>query len=197
MTKYFDDLGKIITENNLKGAHIWNMDETRKQFEHKPTKVCARKGSRNVPGRTSNSRENVTILASVNAEGRVMPPMCIVKGKTVRSIQSFCCLDAPRDTVWTFQERDWMCDVLGELWFKDVFSAHCGPKRPQLLLLDSHRSHDVLGLLDAAYEENIIVFALPPHCTHMLQPLVRPSFSNFMSSVFNPVILFTSKEILR
>ena len=179
VTKYFDDLGKIITENNLKGEQIWNMDETGKQFEHKPTNVCARKGSRNVPGRTSNSRENVTMLASVNAEGRVMPPMCIVKGKTVRSVQSFCCLDAPRDTVWTFQERAWMCDVLVELWFKDVFLAHCGPERPQLLLLDSHRSHEVLGLLEAAYEENIIVFALPPHCTHMLQPLDRSVFGPF------------------
>jgi hypothetical protein len=38
-----------------------------------------------------------------------------------------------------------MCDVLGELWFKDVFLAHCGPERPQLLFLDSHRSHEVLG----------------------------------------------------
>jgi hypothetical protein len=27
VTKYFDDLGKIITENNLKGTQIWNMDE--------------------------------------------------------------------------------------------------------------------------------------------------------------------------
>ena len=153
--------------------------KTGKQFEHKPTNVCARKGSQNVPGRTSNSRENVTMLASVNAEGRVMPPMCIVKGKTVRSVQSFCCLDAPYDTVWTFQERAWLCDVLGELWFKDVFLAHCWPERPQLLLLDSHRSHEVLGLLEAAYEENIIVFALPPHCTHMLQPLDRSVFGPF------------------
>ncbi|VDH92820.1 Hypothetical predicted protein [Mytilus galloprovincialis] len=51
------------------------MDETGKQFEHNPTNVCARKGSRNVPGQTSNSRENVTILASVNAEENVMPPI--------------------------------------------------------------------------------------------------------------------------
>ncbi|CAG2188941.1 unnamed protein product [Mytilus edulis] len=50
VTKYFEDLGKVITDNNLTAATIWNMDETGKQFEHNPTNVCARKGSRNVPG---------------------------------------------------------------------------------------------------------------------------------------------------
>ncbi|VDI28463.1 Hypothetical predicted protein [Mytilus galloprovincialis] len=75
VTKYFEDLEKVITDNNLTAVHIWNMDETGKQFEHNPTNVCARKGSRNVLGQTSNSRENVTILASVNAEENVMPPI--------------------------------------------------------------------------------------------------------------------------
>ncbi|CAG2244263.1 unnamed protein product [Mytilus edulis] len=194
VTKYFEDLGKVITDNNLTAATIWNMDETGKQFEHNPTNVCARKGSRNVPGRTSNSRENVTILASVNAEGNVMPPMCVVKGKTIRSVQSFCCLDAPVNTVWSFQERAWMCDMLGELWFKDVFLAHCGPERPQLLLLDSHRSHEVLGLLEEACKENTIVFALPPHCTHMLQPLDRTVFGPFSKAYDRECTEFLSKH---
>ncbi|CAC5404099.1 SF1 [Mytilus coruscus] len=130
VTKYFEDLEKVITDNHLKAAHIWNMDETGKQFEHNPTNVCARKGSWNVPGRTSNSRENVTILASVNAEGNVMPPI----------------------------------------------------------------SHEVLGLLEEACNENIIVFALPPHCTHMLQPLDRTVFGPFSKAYDRECTEFLSKH---
>ena len=71
VTKYFDDLGKIITDENLKGAQIWNMDET---------------------------GINLSTNQPMYVHGRV-PEMSqaeqAIPGKT--------------------------CDVLGELWFKDVF----------------------------------------------------------------------------
>ncbi|GFS05782.1 hypothetical protein ElyMa_004690500 [Elysia marginata] len=35
-----------------------------------------------------------------------------------------------------------MEDVLGSQWFSKIFLNHCGPERPQLLLLDSHSSHE-------------------------------------------------------
>jgi len=81
--KIFQYLQKIFTNLNLHGSPhlIWNCDETGKQFEHTPTTVCTRKGTRSVIGRTSNSRENVTILACVSAAGTAMPPMCIARGE--------------------------------------------------------------------------------------------------------------------
>ena len=53
------------------------------------------------------------------------------------------------------------------------FLKHCGPERPQVLVLDSHSSHEVLALLECAKKENIHLMALPPHTTHWLQPLNR------------------------
>jgi hypothetical protein len=179
VSNYFSDLFRVISENQLSPDRIWNADETGKQFEHRPTSVVARKGSRSVPGRTGNSRENVTILACVNASGRALPPMCIVKGKTQRSLESFATMDAPSSTVWTYQERAWMNDILGEMWFRQVFLPNIGNERPQLLILDSHGSHEVLGLLEEAVKENIIVVALPPHTSHHLQPLDKSVFGPF------------------
>ena len=74
-----------------------------------------------IPGRTSNSPESVSLLASVNAAGHKMPPMVILKGKTPRCLQSWAVQEAPENTVWTFQEKAWMCDILGEEWFQNVF----------------------------------------------------------------------------
>ena len=69
-----------------------------------------------------------------------------------------------------------MEDVLGAEWFQNVFLKHCGPDRPQLLILDGHGSHEVLGLLERAKEENIHILSLPPHTTHWLQVLDRSVF---------------------
>ena len=55
--------------------------------------------------------------------------------------------------------------MLGELWFKDHSLKYCGPERPQLIVLDSHSSHETLGLIEAARD------ALPPHTTQHLCPL--------------------------
>ncbi|XP_062566558.1 uncharacterized protein LOC134228881 [Saccostrea cucullata] len=177
--KYFKDLHIIIKQNKLAPSDIWNADETCKQFSHNPAAVLARRGVKSLPGRTSTSRQSITILACVNASGDKMPPMCIVKGKTPRCVESFATIDAPPETIWTYQEKAWMCDLLGELWFKSVFLQNCGPRRPQLLVLDSHSSHEVLGLLEAAISENILIMALPPHTSHHLQPLDKAVFGPF------------------
>ncbi|KAK3104138.1 hypothetical protein FSP39_024691 [Pinctada imbricata] len=194
VSRYFSDLASIITENGLTPDVIWNCDETGKQFEHRPTSIIARKGTRSLPGRTGNSRENITILASVNACGTKIPPMCVVKGKTMKSVQSSSTLDAPQGTMWTYQERAWMCDILGTLWFKDVFLRNIGPKRPQLLIMDSHGSHEVLGLIEEAVKENIILLALPPHTSHHLQPLDKSVFGPFAKAYDKACSQFMSED---
>lgn len=158
---------------------IWNCDETSKNFEHDPIKIVASKGVRNVCGRTSNKSTNITIMACVNAAGTAMPPMFVVKGKTPRSLYSFNTQAAPANTKWSYQEKGWMTDQIGEQWFDNVFLSNCGPQRPQLLILDGHSSHESLAILQRAIEENIYILALPPHTTHHLQPLDKSVFGPF------------------
>ena len=43
--------------------------------------------------------------------------------------------------------------------------------KPILLVLDGHGSHDTLPIIDLALSHGIIIFCLPPHTTHKLQPL--------------------------
>lgn len=188
VSKYFSALDQLVTDLQLhdKPECIWNCDEKGFQFEHSPVSVCARKGSRSLPGRISNSRESISVLATINALGVRMPPMVVVKGKTRRSLESFSTADGPPNTVWTFQKKAWMTDALGEQWFEEVFLKYCGPHRPQLLILDSHRSHEVLGLLQMAKANGIHILALPPHTTAWLQPLDRTVFGP-LSRSYNKV----------
>jgi hypothetical protein len=177
---YFAILESSLDELSLTTTpmQIWNMDETNFRLEHSPQSVYAKKGAKAVPARTSNSRESITVLVCVNAGGGTIPPQIIVKGKTHRSLRSWNIQDVPAGTSWKFQQNAYMTDVLGVEWFRDVFLPNCGESRPQLLILDGHKSHSSLSLLTAAKEADIHLLALPPHTTHFLQPLDKGIFKS-------------------
>lgn len=65
--RYFIDLDKLLKENGImeKPHLIWNADETGIQFCHRPVKVCARVGSRSVPGRVGTSCDSITLMCGI------------------------------------------------------------------------------------------------------------------------------------
>ena len=101
--KYFMELGEIVQSLNLqdKPECIWNRDETSISLCHKPTKIYAQKGMKNIPGRVANSREIVTFVACVNALGNEIPPLVVLKGKTQVSLSSFNVAESPAGTKFT------------------------------------------------------------------------------------------------
>ena len=78
------------------------------------------------------------------------------------------------DILWTL----WMDAELFEEWFNSHFVVHAPSVRPLLLLLDGHLSHYNPRLLRtaASLEKGVILFCLPPHTTHLLQPLDNGTF---------------------
>jgi hypothetical protein len=112
INNYFNDLENWLTSLDLndKPCQIWNFDEMGQSFEHYPIRVIADKGSRNVVGKTSNSKTNITIMARVNALGFSMPPMFVAKGKTTASFHGFNTEATPLGTMWLFQPNGWMTD---------------------------------------------------------------------------------------
>jgi hypothetical protein len=128
---YFIDLADIFNKNDLlhKPQTIWNMDEKGVSMEHTPVKVVANKASRNTPGRIANSRQSNTIIACINAIGKSMLPMIIVKGKTEKSLRGFNVLEGPVGLKWTYQQNAWTEDILGVEWFKGgIFGTLWGRK---------------------------------------------------------------------
>ena len=71
---------------------------------------------------------------------------------------------------------------LFEEWFINHFLLHIPPQRPVLLLLDEHSSHYQPRLIRKAAENHVILFCLPPHTTHLCQPLDRTCFSPLKSA---------------
>ena len=80
-------------------------------------------------------------------------------------------------------DNGWTSDFHCYQWFKDNFIARATARntsgKPILLIYDGHGSHEKYELLRLAKEHNIILFSLPPHTTHMLQPLDVGVFGPF------------------
>ena len=176
VAKYFRVIRQVVEENKLSPDVMWNMDETGLQLEHKPGKVVARKGTKYLHSTTSGNRETITVIAAVNAAGICIPPHCIVKGKTHRSLQSFQTEDAPHDSTWSVSDSGWTKQGIALLWFRKSFLPGIGPHRPQVLILDGHDSHNFVELIEDAIANEIHLVELPAHTLHWLQPCDRTLF---------------------
>ena len=47
-------------------------------------------------------------------------------------------------------------------WFKRVFLKYAVPQRPVFLLVDGHKSHITLDLVDLARDNDVVLFCSPP-----------------------------------
>lgn len=65
------------------------MDETGITMSHKSNKVLARKGSKIVYGKVSQSRELITVITCGNANGDYLPPHFVIPGKTKRKLEGY------------------------------------------------------------------------------------------------------------
>lgn len=101
-------------------------------------------------------------------------------------------------------ENGWTDNFLCKEWFKNTFipqtTAQNTSGKPILLIYDGHGSHEQLELINLAREHNIILFCLPPHTTHKLQPLdvgVFGPFQRAWSERCDEIVEDTGEEMLR
>ncbi|CAC5394575.1 unnamed protein product [Mytilus coruscus] len=144
---------------------------------------------------TSPRSSNVTIIGAGNAIGSAVPPYYVFPGvKFDRALL----LDG------TLPGSDGQCSKSG--WSNsDIFKtylekhflkyvSHDISGTPLLILFDGHRSHVSLTLQDWAESKNIILFILPPHCSHILQPLDIGCFGPLKACYNREAQLFMRKN---
>ena len=68
-------------------------------------------------------------------------------------------------------DKGWTDMELFSHWMKDLFLPNIPSSRPVLLLLDGHSSHYEPDTIQIAAEEGVVIMCLPPHTTHVSQPL--------------------------
>ena len=193
INSYFDILEEAIKSNNLQNSpmYIYNCDESGFPLEHKPCKAIGLRGQRDLPCLTSGDKTQLTVLSACSASGYLLPPMIIFDRKRLKP--AFTVGEVP-GTAYGLSKKGWIDSELFEDWFTNHFLLHIPPQRPVLLLVDGHSSHYQPQLIRKAVQNHVILFCLPPHTTHLCQPLDRTCFSSLKSAYYDQCQQFASEN---
>ena len=173
ISEYFNELTEVLRQNKLldKPHRIYNLDETGFSTEHKPPKIISGSTPRQSQAVISPRSSNVTVIGCGNAAGASLPPYFIFKG--IRKNDDLD-KDSLPGTAVAMSKTGWSNSET----FKNFMELHFlkfvrspTEEDPILLLYDGHRSHYNPELVSWAKENHIILFVLPPHTSHILQPL--------------------------
>jgi hypothetical protein len=188
LKSYFDRLGDLLRQNKYSPSTIFNVDET--GFSIGPTRASFALYDRTVPARGKKQpgrQEWITSIECVNASGVTLPPALIFKGGNLNS--EWIPVDIPPDWTFTISNKGWTNDTLGFEWLKTLFEPFTRqfPNSRYLLLIDGYSSHITSQYIAFCITHKIDLFCLPPHSSHLTQPLDL--------SVFGPLITAPTSEV--
>jgi hypothetical protein len=177
---FYDTLHEEMTTLNImnKPECIFNLDET--SFPLDPGsdyKTYGTVGEPTIRVVAGGGRENVTVMATINAAGQSMPPLVIFKGAR---IPHNCYADRIiNGTGIGISPNGWMTREIFDQWFYQHFLKFIEEKgiSPVLLIVDGHSSHTSIQTLRKATASGVSILRLPAHCTDLLQPLDVGVFS--------------------
>ncbi|TDH04785.1 hypothetical protein EPR50_G00136420 [Perca flavescens] len=118
---------------------------------------------------TPGSRDHISILACFSATGEDIPPFIIYS----KAYPGGVCYktQGPPNALYGWSDSGCINSDLFKKWFLKHFLLHTPKERPLLLIFDGHKSPINLEVVEAARKEDVILLCLPPHCSHILQPL--------------------------
>jgi len=170
---WFNTIASIISENNIQPEDIYNMDESGFSIgtiEATRIIVNATLGTRfqGNPGR----QEWVSVVECICADGSAISPMLIFKGETIST--AWYPDNIPDDWKVSCNSRGWTSNEHGVHWLRVCFEPQTREKargRKRLLVCDGHGSHISGQFIGHCMKNNIHLVRLPPHTSHLLQPL--------------------------
>lgn len=192
--KWLSDIHKYLEDNDYSDIlndpdRLFNGDETGFSLCPKTKNVLAPKGSKDVyEVATGNPKENLTVMFTFNALGKMCYPMIIYNYKRIP-------LDVINSvpTNWGVGHSDtgWMKSEVFYEYIANIFHPFLIEKcikLPVILFVDGHKSHLTYQLSHLCSDLGIILIALYPNSTRILQPAdvaaFRPLKSGWKNGVF-------------
>jgi hypothetical protein len=127
------------------------------------------------------NRDWVTAIECINASGWCLPPFIILAAKLH---QAEWYSNIQRDWVIGLSDNGWTNDALGLAWVQH-FNRYTEARTTgayRLLILDGHGSHSTPEFDQFCTEHKIITLCMPPHTSHLLQPLDVSCYSPLKSA---------------
>jgi hypothetical protein len=113
-----------------------------------------------------------------------VPPLVILTGKNVSP--QWIPKDLNESFYFSASEKGWTSMTIREEWLYKVFEPFTREKargRKRLLICDDHNSHVSSKFIRVAIDNDIEVILMPPHSSHLLQPLDIGIFGPFKTHI--------------
>lgn len=177
LVSWYKEVDSYIQDHNLTDIlqdphRIFNADETAFHMNPKGNVVLAERGTKNVYQKVNaDEKECITVLVTGNAAGEMAPPLICWKYERF-----------PHEIVFSMplgwglgkSSSGWMT---GEVFFEYVANIfhkwliENNVPLPVILFIDGHTSHLTLHTSKFCKENGIVLVALLPNATHVLQPM--------------------------
>ncbi|KAM5529241.1 transposase [Fusarium oxysporum f. sp. phaseoli] len=128
----------------------------------------------------SQSRTWTTFIEAVTADGRLLKPGIIFKGKELQQQWFIDELRGIADWYYITSDNGWTDNHIAVEWLKEVYLPQTQPadeSDARLIILDGHGSHVSDEWMATCFLNNVYCCYLPAHCSHGLQPLDNGVFN--------------------
>ena len=187
----------MIQKYRIKPSNLYNMDEKGFLIGICNTKrrIVSKKMLKNkklLGASQDGSREFVSLLATICADGTALSPALIYEGKS-HDLQDSWLEDfnaSEDEAYFAVSEKGWTNENLGISWLEKIFLPRSGLKagfNNRLLIVDGHSSHVNWRFIEICDAHRVILGILPPHSTHRLQPLDLRIFSPLSTAYSNAI----------
>ena len=169
LEKWYVGYEQFLLNNGLgdDASKIWNGDESGFPLCPKSGKVITPKCMKTVYSTEGNQKQQITILVAICANGSVIPPMHIFAGERFNYNPMEGAVDG---AYFGKSPTGWIKTELFYGWIANHFAKHV-KQRPVVLLIDGHSTHIDIETSKFCKENDIFLYCLPPHSSHITQPL--------------------------
>ena len=177
---WFRLVQNMRTKYGILDSDFYNFDETGFMMGVITSSMVVTRADRRGKGKAvqPGNREWATAIACINAEGRSIPPFLVIQGAN-HLANWYTDSGLPDDWVVKPTNNGWTNNETGLEWIQH-FDKHTRSQRQggyRMLVLDGHESHESVLFQDYCKNNDIITLSLPPHSSHLTQPLDVGCFS--------------------
>ena len=186
LKQWFDDLNDAIKTYKILPENMYNIDESGFSIGEVEASRCIinasirQKFQKAVPG----CQEWVTSVESICADGTALPPLIIFKVESLS--RAWIPVSIHKSWCFSHNSRGWTSNLHGLEWLDVCFDPAMKAKA-RALICDGHDSHITGDFIEYCMENNILLLILPPHSSHLTQPLDV--------GVFKPLKMLMALEI--
>lgn len=168
---WFKLISKVLQDPAILPENIYNMDETGVMLSMLGSvKVLLGKDDPRDYRGINVKRIMVTAIEYISADGRSLLLMIIWPATTHRA--NWSTYPTP-GWHYAYSENGFNDSKINLEWIKRVFDPQTKAQanhNPRILICDGFRMHETLEVMEHCFENNIILYRLPSHTSHKLQP---------------------------